>query len=138
MAQTVLDAHKKIEEYSEINATDKVRNVPKMKIGQAVRQGDVYITAIKNVPENYTKSDMPAQLQLVPGSTQGSRHIIESTSGISLYKFDGTSELQGPVLEAKAAFTVTHPEHAHVFLQPGLYHVTFQKDWAEEERRVKD
>lgn len=137
-AKTTLEAHKAIEEYSKTEAVSKTRLVPKMKVGQAVRQGDIYLTAIDKMPKGYEKVVNNGSLQLVPGSSQGSRHVIENTAGITIHMIKNGSELMGPVLEATKAFTITHPEHAHVVLQPGLYHTTFQKDWAEEERRVRD
>lgn len=138
-ATSVVEAHSIIEKFSETKATTVVRKIPQMKVGQAARQGDIYIRAISEIPKGYKKKKVGSQYQLVDGSTQGSRHIVEDTSNITAYEPENkTNELFGPVIEAKDCFTITHPEHAHFEMQPGLYQVTFQENWAEKERRVRD
>jgi hypothetical protein len=135
--KSIREAHSVIEKFSETKSTTVVRKIPVMKVGQAARQGDVYITAISEIPSGYKKVSVGTEYQLVEGNTQGSRHVVSDTSGMKVYE-NKSSELLGPVLEAKNRFTITHPEHAHFEMQPGLYQVTFQADWAEQERRVRD
>ncbi len=135
--KSVREAHSVIERFSETQSTTIVRKLPVMKIGQAARQGDVYIKAISEIPEGYKKISVGMEYQLVEGNTQGSRHIIADTSGMKVYE-NKSSELLGAVLEAETCFTITHPEHAHFEFQPGLYQITFQANYAEVERRVRD
>ena len=138
-ATSVVQAHSIIEKFSETKATTVVRKIPKMKAGQAARQGDIYIRAISEIPKGYKAKAVGSQYQLVDGSTQGSRHIIDDTSALKAYEPENrTNELFGPVIEATECFTITHPEHAHFEMQPGLYQVTFQENWEEKERRVRD
>lgn len=136
-AKTVNEAHSIIEKFSETLATAVIRTIPVMKVGQAARQGDVYIRAIKEIPEGYKKISVSNSFQIVEGNTQGSRHVLEHSGNVTVYE-NKSSELLGPVLDAKESFCISHPEHAHFKMQPGLYQVTFQQDYAEIERRVRD
>jgi hypothetical protein len=61
-------------------------------IGDAVRQGDVYIQLIEpltEAPAFYTKLKKPEfPLQLAPGDTKGSRHMLEYSAGIEVWTCD--------------------------------------------------
>lgn len=63
-------------------------------IGDAVRQGDVYIQLIdplEEPPVFYTKLKKPEfPLQLAPGNTKGSRHMLEHSDGIEVWICDLT------------------------------------------------
>lgn len=140
-ATSVVEAHSIIEKFSETKSTTVVRKIPKMEVGQAARQGDIYIRAIAKIPKGYLSRavELESHYQLVDGHTQGSKHIIVDTSALKAYLPENvTNELLWPVIEAKDCFTITHPEHAHFEMQPGLYQVTFQENWEEKERRVRD
>jgi hypothetical protein len=58
-------------------------------IGDAVRQGDVYIQLINNVvavPDFYYRDMTPNfPLQLAPGNTKGSRHMLEASDNAEVY-----------------------------------------------------
>jgi hypothetical protein len=128
----------------------EVRAVEKMKIGDIFRQGDCYI---KKVEE--TKFGKPAlSNQLAPGSSKGSRHIVEGAEVFTGWEapasfFAATAKrlgvnrerlveaLQGPAIVAKKSFTVTHPEHADVTLPAGHY-VTWGQLDPKTMRRVAD
>ena len=125
-------------------ATNDVRIIDKIEVGQAVRQGDVYITRI----ESFVKKDYKptSETKLAPGNTPGSRHFIEQTSGIKVWASNKTENIVsnnsgfyclGPVIEAATSFKVTHPEHAHFYLPEGTYQVSYQVDPATM-RRVLD
>ena len=73
---------------------DQMQHFPEAaSIGDAVRQGDVYIQL---VPEDcaeglsyiYRKladSELAANLQLAPGNTKGSRHVLASAEGLEMW-----------------------------------------------------
>lgn len=102
-------------------------------IGDYFRQGDLYITKIETCDG---LSQVPVNPQLAPGTSRGSRHILSHTS-VRMFK-RGDSPLDGPAFKCKSDVAVTHPEHGHVVLPPGCYHVTYQRAYAEELRRVQD
>ena len=61
-------------------------------IGDAVRQGDIYIQLIEDfdgVPALYKKlENVPYPLQLAPGNTKGSRHMLEESAGAEVFVVD--------------------------------------------------
>jgi hypothetical protein len=77
-------------------------------------------------------------LQLAPGTSRGSRHCLESLDGITFYRLERATPLDGPVLDAPRGLRVNHPEHGDVTLRPGVYAVVYQRAFAEEIRRVED
>jgi len=61
-------------------------------IGDAVRQGDIYIQLIDDfsgVPAFYKKLEKGNYpLQLAPGNTRGSRHMLEESDGAEIFVLD--------------------------------------------------
>ena len=89
-----------------------------------------------NVPSGF-KPTKPAT-QLAPGTTKGSRHILDSVDGVAFYADPQADVLTGPVIETECERTVTHPEHGDVVLPAGVYAITYQRAYADELRRVAD
>jgi hypothetical protein len=129
----------KIEQHAQLASNEK-RNVgDNMKPHQAVRQGDLYLVRVEKDIKGLKK--LSGQ-QLVPGTTQGSRHFASAPA--QLFESDnlpikGVSEtaLRGPVVKSLTRFDVTHPEHAHISLPAGTYQVLYQLDF-QAQRRVAD
>jgi hypothetical protein len=128
-------AHKTVEEVASKPDRD-VRRIESLKVGQGIRQGDIYIRRVR-------KADVPSTkpygtTQLAPGNTQGSRHVVQGD--VELRKpSDEKDPLQGPFILAEERFEIVHPEHAHFSLPPGAYQATYQRDYAKEEvARVQD
>jgi hypothetical protein len=107
--------------------------------GDAVRQGDVYITLLADAPAGYVRRKKWDR-QLAPGETQGSRHIIDSTAGVVCYLNPHATEFDGPVLQIKQEREITHPEHGNWILPPGVYGISYQRtqDALDQQRRVAD
>jgi len=109
--------------------------------GDEVRQGDVYFVALSEVPSNAAVIRKP-NLQLAPGTTQGSRHIVTDATAknAKFYARHEATVLDGPIIEVVSApVEVSHPEHGHViFDSPGVYGVHYQRQFAEELKRVQD
>lgn len=94
--------------------------------GDTFRQGDLYITLLDDLPEHCVYA--PQQdLQLAPGQTKGSRHILDHHKGVAIYFRARSTPLDGPILHLTEQRTVTHPEHGHVILPPGIYAITYQR-----------
>jgi len=133
----ILEAFTQIEKAAEKPRTE-IRKVSKIKPGQAVRQGDVYLVVVEGV-----KAGAPVlNRQLAPGETQGSRHIAEAPAQIFQspghpLKGIASNALLGPLVESAKTWNLAHPEHAHVSLPPGQYQVVYQLDFAAQ-RRVQD
>jgi len=104
--------------------------------GQTHWQGDVAITFVKALPKFYQQSAQVAQL--APGNTQGSRHVIADLSGIEIRTRKDADQLTGPAIIADRAWELTHPEHGHAVFPAGSFVTTYQRQYAEEMRRVQD
>lgn len=129
---TAEQAHAKVSAAAEKPNTE-VRYIEKMKVGEAVRQGDIYLTRVRS---DATREKEIHTRQLAPGNTQGSRHCVEGP--VRVYERKGDA-LTGPIVASEGRFKVTHPEHAHFDLPGGCYAVTYQRDFAREEvSRVND
>jgi hypothetical protein len=107
--------------------------------GDGQRQGDVYITLLGMVPSGVVKQ-AKWNKQLAPGTSQGSRHIIDSKVGVTCYLLKDAGEYDGPVLVLKNERTITHPEHGNWILPPGIYGISYQRTMDSEDRirRVQD
>lgn len=99
-----------------------------------IRQGDI---ALVRISKDSSVGNPITERQLAPGTTQGSRHIVEGK--VKLFAPATGDPLSGPVIDAPGRFTVTHPEHADISLPAGRYGVFYQRDLQKEERaRIQD
>lgn len=107
------------------------------EVGAVLRHGDLYFTKMAAVPAGAKLIEKPDP-QLAPGTTQGSRHILDSLHGVKVYAVANPTPLDGPVLDVATERTVGHPEHKPIVLEPGVYACTHQRAYAQELRRVAD
>lgn len=117
--------------------SDEHQHAGEMSVGDAWPQGDIAIVLIGVLPAGAKFVERPT-LQLAPGTTQGSRHCLESLDGLTVYTHANPTALDGPILDAPNGLRVNHPEHGDVSLRPGVYAVVYQRAFAEELRRVQD
>jgi hypothetical protein len=99
----VLTAVTAVESAVEKVINDADQNFPEAaNIGDAVRQGDLYIQMIEPLtspPPFYTKLTNPVfPIQLAPGNTKGSRHLLEESADIEIWICDA-SRLSDPEFE---------------------------------------
>lgn len=134
---TAQKSYERIVSRAEAIKSDDHHRVETMSTGDAWRQGDVYLVALRGIPAGVQRVDKP-ELQLAPGTTQGSRHCVESLAGIKIYRAGSATPLDGPIIDAPQGCRVNHPEHGDVSLPPGIYGVVYQRAYAEELRRVQD
>ena len=136
-AETALE---KISARAERIKNDETQRFPEAAShGDSWRQGDLYITLLAGRPIGAVKEKAAGQ-QLVPGTTQGSRHCLDSLVGVTLYRLPNPGMLDGPIIECRKERTITHPEHGDVILPPGTYAISYQRsvDAEERQRRVED
>ena len=125
------------------SSAEKIRNDQTQRFSEAAnisdvwRQGDVYIELLGAVPDG-AKCEQKPNLQLAPGTTQGSRHILDSLDGVTMYRLENPTVLDGPILDLASERTITHPEHGDIILPPGVYGITYQRAFGEELRRAAD
>lgn len=128
----VITVYKKIEEYA-ANPLGDMRVVDECPAGKFVRQGDVYVTAVK---EYDSALYVPTEnRQLAPGSSKGSRHTVSDSVSVFRLKEEAKVEktnkgfvVLGPMIESKERFSIMHPEHADISLPPGRYCISYQVD----------
>lgn len=131
-----IQAHEQIAAAARAPLTE-TRTVTNIKIGEFVRQGDVYLERIESITKDWKKTTVR---QLAPGTSPGSRHIV--TKGPTVFVSPEmvprvNNRLLGPQIEAKTSFTVEHPEHAHITLPAGCWQASFQLDW-QQQQAVRD
>lgn len=154
MSTSMLDTIELIRGESSRKGPKEYRIVRSIKPGQFIRQGDVYVLCVGDNTELGKPSKMR---QLAPGSSKGSRHIVEGDArmsigwvepeGLNLYAQAAkmlrvpreriVAALAGPAIHADGAFRVTHPEHADYTLPGGCY-VTWGQLDPRTMRRVQD
>jgi hypothetical protein len=114
--------------------------------GDAVRQGDLYLIIVEDVPSGYVPISKPkaADKQLVPGNTDGARHCLDAIAGVKLYrpKEWGEESLDGPCFVLTKPREVLHPVHGPVAVPAGFavlcrYQREFDKE-LQKERRARD
>lgn len=106
-------------------------NAPKvvqLAVGEICRQGDIYIQRVEN---DYPRGKIAKTNQLAPGSSKGSRHIVE---GAKVFETTSSEILHGPIIVGEQDFVVTHPEHPDYTFEAGCYRVGFQLDPKTRER----
>lgn len=91
-----IDNHAAVRQLREAQAqvekikNDDPQNFPEAaSVGDAVRQGDVYIQLIDDVmsaPFLFKKATPSYPMQLAPGNTKGSRHCLEHGRGVTAYE----------------------------------------------------
>lgn len=133
---TAATEFKSIKKHAESIVNDETHTIATMSTGDYWAQGDVKITCLDDVPTGC--KPIKAEKQLAPGTSQGSRHCLVSLSGVEMFTLPDATPLDGPVFRAKQGCEIDHPEHGNVILPPGVYGITYQRQFAEELRRVVD
>ncbi|MAX26626.1 MAG: hypothetical protein CMJ19_19200 [Phycisphaeraceae bacterium] len=95
-------------------------------IGDTFRQGDIYIQLLQRVPASWRKASIQNP-QLAPGTSKGSRHILDSLRDVTIYEKTNANAITGPIIHIFCQRTITHPEHGDVILPPGIYKITYQR-----------
>jgi len=137
---SVLESVRQVEQVAESIKSDATQRFPEAaSLNDAVRQGDLYITLIANVPLAAKLVKKPSK-QLAPGNTQGSRHCISNMRNVRVFANPQPSAYDGPILEVKKEVTIEHPEHGDWVLNPGCYAISYQRTEDSEGRirRVQD
>lgn len=118
-----------------------------MTVGQVAHQGDVYVFRVNRHEDIYefnrlitTRAELGGEVesrQVAVDVSQGSRHIVVGDRVSIRWPVNG-HVLEGPTIEAESEWALIHPEHATHRFAAGRYVVTYQRDLAQEMRRVAD
>lgn len=118
---------------------------PVSYVGRELKEGDHHwqgdlaiIVTFEKLPPH--REGWEGGNQLALGNTRGSRHcILEPLNDeLQLVTLRDRGALDGPIIVAKRKFTVTHPEHGDVTWPAGNYKIRYQRQFAEELKRVQD
>lgn len=126
---------------SECIDNDRPVQVPAaMSPGDMLPQGDIGLLMLESLPSDWQQIEWPKEgdMQLAPGTTQGSRHTIPRRfkNAVLLYRITDGDQLSDLGLLARALFDLEHPEHAdHVGYPAGVYRVRHQQN-AQRERVI--
>ena len=132
MKSTIKRDKQRIKETKDTTA----KTVETCSTNDAWRQGDIEIRFLNYKPQKLEKTKIPTQL--APGTTKGSRHILQ-TKTVEAFKFKNATPLEGPVLHCPQGLTVTHPEHGDITInEPGWYVITYQRAFSNELKRQLD
>lgn len=113
----------------------------------AISQGDLDLLLEEpNVPKGFKLRENKLDGQLVPGTTSGSKHIVENPETCRIYDPAGWSNeydgLVGPFVIAEADTVIGHPTHGAVTILAGqAVQCEYQRVWEKEqarERRQRD
>ena len=124
-------------------------------VGDGVWQGDLGLEIVARVPKGYVRVEHPtkADLQLVPGSTEGSRHCLDSFDGVELYRPENWPNVEptphpihggkdvgyfGPCMVLTQERTIPHPKHGPVII-PGTFTILtrYQREFDAEQQRER-
>ena len=96
---------------------------------QQARQGDVYFTRVLEAPAGRAVTPEAGRLILARGEVTGHHHSVPASAGPLTLDEGGVMYLTIEELTA-----VEHQEHAPIPLEPGVYRVTRQREYAGPER----
>lgn len=129
-------------EHAETIKNDDPHDLSNLEPGEQWVQGDVRVVRLPDAFEVdvHCVALRDFDGQVAPGTTIGSRHILDSLDGVTAYTLRHASELDGPVIVTTEPRTLTHPEHGDcVGLPPGTYAFPGQRVFAEDDfHRVID
>lgn len=133
---TAVSEFRAIKKHAETIVNDATHTIATMSPGDCWAQGDLLIVCLEGVPDGALP--IKGMSQLAPGTSQGSRHTLKCLEAVAMFTMPKGTALDGPVFSAPAGCEIEHPEHGNVVLPPGTYGVIYQRQYAEELRRVLD
>lgn len=108
-----------------------------LAVGQMMCQGDVGILRLAELPKKATPIELPANRQVAPGTTKGSRHCAHGD--LKFFRFPGDPLSDLAVRALADSWTLEHPEHGHVTVRCAhgdLFQFVHQQN--EQRQRVMD
>lgn len=152
---TAENALTQVQEQAERVRNDETAVVGTVSKGDVIRQGDVYLICITGLIDKIALKAIKDR-QLAPGTTQGSRHVVQGDCEVYQAEDAGAvigtvaealkpsqaglfPQLIGPIIHARGAVEIDHPEHGNRILPGGeWYAVVYQRAFADEVRRQQD
>jgi hypothetical protein len=100
-------------------------------IGTQYRQGDVLLVAEGALPPDLEAISGPTgnALALVPGTPGVGSHLLPVAPELRAYRRAGGDEPIDWLEIGSRGITLTHPEHAPLTLEPGIWRVVRQREY---------
>jgi hypothetical protein len=96
----------------------------------SLRQGDIYLVPVKEVPEGLTEVPREnGRIVLAEGEATGHLHAIDSPE--ALFLAEDIDAIEGRFLKVEAEVALEHPEHGTITVAPGNYEVRRQVEYSE-------
>ena len=111
-----------------------------MRVNSQYRQGDILLVAVDALPADAEPITFALQpLALAPAAPGPGSHLLAPSPGLRAFSRkggDGSAEW----LELAGRITLTHPEHAPIVLEPGIWWIIRQREYdpADGHRRMTD
>jgi hypothetical protein len=137
---TAAEVIQQIIRHGQENANDSAARPVLIDNDRFSAQGDINIWKVESLSDLGDISETSPVYQLAPGNTRGSRHCLDSESvqNAKFYVRSNANPLQGPIWVNEVETLVTHPEHGDQLLDPGIYFVTYQRQYADDLKRMAD
>lgn len=98
-----------------------------------IRQGDVLLVPVDEMPEGSTVTSEDGRLILARGEATGHHHSVADRDAALVQAAEGV------FLHIMAPTPLEHPQHAPIRLEPGAYRVVTQREYTPQEiLRVRD
>lgn len=93
-----------------------------------IRQGDVLVAAVKQIPEGLVEVPRDqGRVVLAYGEVTGHAHVVDGEATLLAADVD---EMQERFLRVEAECELVHDEHTALILPPGDYRVVRQREYA--------
>jgi hypothetical protein len=137
---TAAEVIQQIIRHGQENANDTAARPTLITNDRFSAQGDINIWKVESLEDLGTVTETAPVYQLAPGNTRGSRHCLDeaSVANAKFYVRSNANALQGPIWVNEEQTLVTHPEHGDQLLDPGIYFVTYQRQYADDLKRMAD
>ena len=97
--------------------------------GLQYRQGDLLLVAADALPVNVEPVAFAAKpLALVPSVSGPGSHLVDASPSLRAYcRRNGDGAIEW--LDLTGTITLSHPEHASIMLEPGIWRVLRQREY---------
>lgn len=111
-----------------------------MNNGQMVRQGDVLLRRIAQLPKRAKRRDQKAERIVVEyGEATGHAHTLDPQTVEAYDILSEAGAIAGQAFRVLESTPLEHQEHGTIVLEPGFYERWYQvEDDGESERQVAD
>ena len=112
-----------------------------VEIGQAVRQGDILLVRVAELPKGVRRKDISAGQRIVVeyGEATGHAHTLDPQTVVAYDILSDAGSIVGQAFRVLEPTPLTHQEHGAIELDPAIWERWYQvEDDGDRERQVAD